>query len=165
MTITRWTPSTRLIPWRLFRELEEPARIFDTFFGRSLFLAIWRGSPTLEREWIPAIEMYEEEDRYVVKAELPGMKEEDVDVSVADETLTIKGERKTENENNEEHYYCCERSYGSFFRSIALPSNVDGNKINAHYEDGVLEVNLPKAVEAKPKKVKVTTGKREKTTE
>lgn len=163
MTITRWTPSTALIPWRLLRELEEPERYFETIFGRPLFPAIWRRFPTLEREWVPAVEMFEKEDRYVVRAELPGMKEEDVDVSVEDETLTIKGERKTENEVKEENYYCCERSYGSFFRSINLPTNVDAKKIEAHYEDGVLEISLPKAAEAKQKKVKVTAGKKEKT--
>jgi len=158
MPITRWRPSTGLIPRRLFRELEEPTRIFN----RSLFPTVWRRFPALEKEWMPAIEMYEEEGKYVVKAELPGMKEEDIDVSVTDDTLTIKGERKAENETTEENYYRSESSYGSFFRTIALPSNVDGEKIDAHYENGVLEVSLPKVVEAKPKKVKVTNRKKEK---
>ncbi len=144
--------------------MEEPTRVLDRFFGRSLFPVIWRRFSTVEREWVPAIEMYEEEDRYVVKAELPGMKEDDMDVSVADDTLTIKGERSTENEVSEENHYCCERSYGNFSRSIALPSSVDAKKIKAHYEDGVLEISLPKTVEVKPKKVKVTTRKKEKTT-
>ena len=76
--------------------------------------------------------------------------------------MTIKGERKTESEVKEEEYYCCERSYGSFSRSIALPSNVDVNKIEANYEDGVLEVSLPKAPEVKPKKVAVSAKKKEK---
>jgi len=103
--------------------------------------------------------MYEKEDKFVVKAELPGMKEEDVDVSVSDDTLTIKGERKAESEVKEENYYCCERFYGSFFHSIALPSNVDANKIEATYESGVLEVNLPKAAEVKTKKISISTKK------
>lgn len=92
------------------------------------------------------------------------MKEEDVDVSVADDTLTIKGEKKTSNEVKEGHYYCCERTYGSFFRSIGLPSNVDAKKIEAHYEDGVLEVSLPKVGEARPKKITISTKKKEKAT-
>ena len=108
--------------------------------------------------------MFEKEGKFVVKAELPGIKEEDVDVSVADDILTIKGEKKTENELKEEDYYCCERSYGSFFRSIGLPSNVDAKKIEANYEDGVLEVSLPKVVEAKPKKIQISTKKKEKST-
>jgi HSP20 family protein len=164
MALEVWRPSRGLIPWRLFRELEETGRHFDSLFGTPFLPAIWRRLPALEREWAPAIEMFEKDDRYVVRAELPGMKEEDIDVSVHDETLTIKGERKIENEVKEENYYCCERSYGSFFRSIGLPSNVDARKIKAHYEDGVMEVTLPKAVEAKPKKISVSTRKKEKET-
>ena len=107
-----------------------------------------------------------------MKAELPGMKEENIDVSVIGETLTRKGERKAETETKEEEYYCCERSYGSFFRSIALPSTVDVKKIEASYSNGVLEISLPKAAEIKPEKVKVSakgkagkaeTGKRKTT--
>ena len=162
MLIERWRPSTGLIPWRLFRELEEPERHFERIFGTPLLPAIWRRLPPEEREWTPAIEMFEKEDKFVVKAELPGMKEEDVDVSVTDGTLTIKGEKKTENEVKEENYYCCERSYGSFFRSIGLPSSVDDKKIKAHYEDGILEIDLPKAAEVKPKKITVSTKKKEK---
>lgn len=162
MNVVRWTPSRSLIPWRLLRELEEPIRHFDSIFGTPYLPALWRRLPTIDHEWVPAIEIFEKEDKYVVKAELPGMKEEDVDISVADDTLTIKGERKTENEVKEEDYYCCERSYGSFFRSIHLPSNVDAKKIEATYEDGLLEISLPKATEAKPKKVKVSARKKEK---
>jgi len=113
--------------------------------------------------WAPAIEMFEKEDRFLVKAELPRMTEEAIDISVVDETLTIKGERKAETEVKEEEYYCCERSYGNFSRSIALPSTVDAKKIEASYEDGVLEVNLPKAAEVKPKKISVSAKKKEKT--
>ena len=164
MVMERWRPSGGLIPWRLFRELEEPARHFERIFDTSFLPAIWRRQPAAERVWAPAIEMVEKEDKFVVKAELPGIKEEDVDVSVVDDTLTIKGEKKTENEVKEEDYYCCERSYGSFFRSIGLPSNVDAKKIEANYEDGVLEVSLPKAVEAKPEKIAISTKKKEKAT-
>ena len=110
--------------------------------------------------WAPAIEVFEKEDKFVVKAELPGMKEEDIDVSVVGDTLTIKGEKKAETQVKEEDYYCCERSYGSFFRSIALPSTVDAKKIEASYEDGVLEVSLPKAAEVKPKKISVSAKKK-----
>ena len=116
-----------------------------------------------ERGWAPAIEVFEKEDKFVVKAELPGMKEEDIDVSVIGDTLTLKGERKAETEVKEEDYYCCERSYGSFFRSIALPSTVDAKKIEASYENGILEVSLPKAAEVRPTKVSVTAKKKEKT--
>jgi len=97
----------------------------------------------VERGWAPAIEVFEKEDKFVVKAELPGMKEEDIDVSVVGDTLTIKGERKAETEVKEEDYYCCERSYGSFLRSIALPSTVDANKAVLLPDLPVKEIRLP----------------------
>jgi HSP20 family protein len=112
--------------------------------------------------WAPAVEVFEKEGKFVVKAELPGIKEEDMDISVVDNTLTIKGEKKTESEVKEEDYYCCECSYGSFSRSIALPSNVDAKKIAASYEDGVLGISLPKASEVKPKKISISAKKKEK---
>jgi len=114
-----------------------------------------------ERGWAPAIEVFDKEDKFVVKAEVPGMKEDDIDVSVVGDTLTIRGEKKAETEVKEEDYYCCERSYGSFSRSIALPSHVDANKIDADYENGVLEVSLPKKPEVKPKKIAVSAKKKE----
>ena len=150
-----------MTPWRPLRELEEVERHFEDIFGKS-FLPVWRRFPLEERGWLPAVEVFEKEDKYVVKAELPGMKEEDVDVSVVGDILTIKGERKAESEVKEEDYHCCERSYGSFFRSIALPSNVDAEKVEAHYEDGILEIGLPKIAEVKPKKISVKTKKKEK---
>ena len=156
----RWRPGRGLIPWRPFRELEEIERRFGDIFGHSL-LPAWRRLPLEEKGWIPAIDVFEKEDKFVVKAELPGMKEDDIDVSVVGDTLTIKGEKKTEAEVKEEDYYCCEHSYGSFFRSVALPSHVDTKKIEASYEEGVLEITLPKIPEVKPKKVAVK--KKEKT--
>ena len=160
MVMERWRPVRRLVPWQSFRELGEMAKSFEDILGRSSLSATWRRLPTVEREWAPALEVFEKEDKFVVKVELPGMKEEDIDISVKDDTLTIKGERKSESEVNEEDYYCCERSYGSFFRSIALPSTVDAKKIEASYEDGVLEVSLPKAAEVKPKKILVSAKKK-----
>ncbi len=159
MAMERWRPGRGIIPWRPFSELEEMERRFQDIFGRPFLPSVWRHIPTVEMGWAPAIEVFEKEDKFVVKAELPGMKEEDVDVSVVGDTLTIKGERNAESEVKEEDYYCCERSYGSFSRSIALPSNVDAKKIEASYEDGVLEVTLPKAPEVKPKKVPIAVKK------
>ena len=162
MVMERWRPGRGLIPWRPFRDLEEMERRFEDIFSRPFLPAMWRRIPMVEMGWAPAIEVFEKEDKFVVKAELPGIKEEDIDVSVVGDTLTIKGERKAESEVKEEDYYCCERSYGSFSRSIAVPSNVDAKKIEASFEDGVLEVSLPKAPEVKPKKVTVSTKKKEK---
>ena len=162
MTMERWRPGRGLMPWRPFRELGEMERRFEDILGRPFLPAVWRRIPMVEMGWAPSIEVFEKEDKLVVKAELPGMKEEDIDISVVGDTLTIKGERKAESEVKEEDYYCCERSYGSFSRSIAVPSSVDANKIEANYEDGVLEVSLPKAPEVKPKKVTVSAKKKEK---
>ena len=162
MVMERWRPRWGITPWRPFRELEEMGRRFEDIFGRPFLPTVWRRLHMEERGWAPPIEVFEKEDKFVVKAELPGMEEEDIDVSVTGDTLTIKGERKAEAEVNEEDYYCCERSYGSFLRSIALPSTVDAKKIEAGYEDGVLEVTLPKATEVKPKKVAVSAKKKEK---
>lgn len=159
MVMDVWRPRWGITPWRPFRELEDLERRFEDVFGRSYLPSIWWRSPE-ERGWMPAIDVFEKGDKFVVKAELPGMKEEDIDVSVVGDTLTIKGEKKTETEVKEEDYYRCERSYGSFFRSIPLPSTVDADKIEANYEGGVLEVSLPKAAEVKPKKVTVSARKK-----
>jgi HSP20 family protein len=147
----------------LFRELDETGRQFDSLFETSLWPAIWRRLPPQEREWSPAIEVFEKEDKYVVKAELPGLKEEDVDISVTDGTLALKGEKKTEHEVEEEEYHWSERTYGSFLRTISLPSNVDAEKIEADYENGMLEITLPKMAEIKPKKITVKSKKGEET--
>jgi len=162
MVMQRWRPGRGLIPWRPFRELEDMERRLGDIFSQPLLPALWRRTPMVEMGWAPAIEVFEKEDKFVVKAELPGMKEEDIDVSVVGDTLTIKGERKAESEVKEEDYYCCERSYGSFSRSIAVPSNVDAKKIEASFEDGVLDISLPKAPEVKPKKIAVSAKKKEK---
>jgi len=148
--------------WRTLREIEKMERRFEDIFGQPFLPSVWRRIPMLEMGWAPAIEVFEKEDKFVVKAEIPGMKEDDIDVSVVGDTLTIKGERKAESEVKEEDYYCCERSYGSFSRSIALPSTVDASKIKADYEGGILEVSLPKAPEVKPKKIAVSAKKKEK---
>lgn len=155
MTLERLRPRWGIRTWEPFRELEEMGRRFDDILGRPFTPAMWRRFPAV-MGWAPAIELYEKEDKFIVKAELPGMKEDDIDVSVVGETLTIKGEPNAETEVKEDEYYCCERSYGSFFRSIALPSTVDAKKIEASYSDGVLEIELSKAVEVKAEKVNVS---------
>lgn len=155
MAIGRWRPRGGIAPWRPFRDLEEWERRFDDLFGR----ALWR-LPIEERSWMPAVDVFEKEDRFIVKAELPGMKEDNIDVSVVGDTLSIKGEKKTETEVKDEDYYRCERSYGNFYRSIPLPSNIDANKVEASFEDGVLEVNLLKSAKVKPKKIALSAKKK-----
>ncbi len=160
MAMERWRPGRGMVRWRPLRELEEMERRFDDVLGRQLWPAVWRRVPRTDDGWAPAMDVYEKEDKFVVKAELPGMKEEDIDISVVGDTLVIKGERKSEHEVKDDDYYCCERSYGQFSRSIAMPSNVDAQKVEANYEDGVLEVTLPKHPEVKPKKISVSARKK-----
>jgi len=155
MVMERWRPRWGLRPWRPFRDLEEMERRFDDLLGWQSLPVAWTRMPT-QVEWLPPIEMFEKDDKFIVKAELPGIDKEEIDVSVVGETLTIKGERKAETEVKEESYHCCERSYGSFVRSITLPSAVDTKKIEASLENGILEVTLPKAAEVKPKKVEIS---------
>ena len=112
--------------------------------------------PELEGPWAPATEMYDKEDKLVVRVELPGMKKEDINVSVLGDTLTISGERSVESEVKQEDYYHCERCYGGFSRTITMPGAVETKNIEATYDNGVLEVTLPKVVETKPKKVEIS---------
>ncbi|MBI3616889.1 MAG: Hsp20/alpha crystallin family protein [Candidatus Omnitrophica bacterium] len=105
--------------------------------------------------WAPAVDIIDEKDDIRVRADLPGMKKEDIEVSVNNDTLSIKGEKKEEKEIKEKDYVRSERYYGAFQRSFTLPAGVDPQKVNAAYKDGVLEITLPKREDAKPKQIKV----------
>jgi HSP20 family protein len=108
--------------------------------------------------WAPALDISERKDAYVVTVEVPGVKAEDLDITLEDGLLTIQGERQFTSESSEQQYHRVERRYGSFRRSITLPSQVRADAIEASFEDGVLEVVVPKAEEAKPKKISVRAG-------
>jgi HSP20 family protein len=108
--------------------------------------------------WAPALDISERKDAYVVTVEVPGVKAEDLDITLEDGLLTIQGERQFTSESSEQQYHRVERRYGSFRRSITLPSQVKADAIEASFEDGVLEVVVPKAEEAKPKKISVRAG-------
>ncbi|MEQ4488602.1 MAG: Hsp20/alpha crystallin family protein [Dehalococcoides mccartyi] len=141
MTLERWQPGWSLRPWRPFREILSPS--------------LWSMLAN-ERDWLPATEMLELKDKYLIKAEMPGINEEDIEVSVSDNVLTIKGEKKYTSEVSEENYYFSERSYGSFSRSMTLPNNTSIQNIAATLDNGILEISIPKVSEAKAKKVSVT---------
>ncbi len=111
--------------------------------------------PRTGRPWSPPVDILETEDELVLKADLPDLKLEDIDVRVENETLSIKGERRFEREANGKGYHRIERSYGSFVRSFSVPSSVDTEKVSADYKSGVLTIKLPKKEAAKPKQVKV----------
>jgi HSP20 family protein len=110
-------------------------------------------SPTPLSRWNPAVNVYQDKDRFTVVVELPGLKKEEIEISLHDDTLTIAGERKREESSEQE--FLTERLYGKFQRSLTLPTAVDAEKVKASYKDGLLQVELPKAEEAKPKQIEV----------
>jgi HSP20 family protein len=141
----------------LTRVEQEMERLFEDFWGRpwSAFGG-WPQRRLRELEFRkPAIEISEEKDAVVIKAEIPGLKKEDLEVNLSDDILTIRGEKKQEAEKKEKGYYYSERSYGSFSRSIQLPTDVQAEKVDASFKDGVLEIRLPKTEEAKRKETKI----------
>jgi HSP20 family protein len=154
MALMRW----RGVPFELdpFKSLarmqDEINRLFDISIGRPFGE---RG--TFEGEWAPAVDVYEDANNVFVKAELPGLTDKDVDVNIVDNTLVIRGEKKKEEEKKEQNYYRIERSYGAFQRSIPLPNAVEPEKVKASFKGGVLEIEMPKKEEAKPKQIKVTS--------
>jgi HSP20 family protein len=136
-----------------FRELQQS---LNRFFGPvfASFFPVREESWSL-MNWAPACDVYENENEIVVKAELPEVKKDDVHVEVENNVLTIRGERRFEEEAKRENYHRMERSYGGFMRSFTLPTTVDTDKINAGFKDGVLRLVMPKRAEAKPKQIEV----------
>jgi HSP20 family protein len=126
----------------------EMNRLFNTFFDEG-------GKNGERRRWAPAVDLLEREDSLVLRADLPGLKEDDVQIEVRDNVLTISGERRAEFEDSEQGYYRIERAFGSFSRSLTLPEGVDSDKIEANFENGVLEVKIPKPEEVKPKRISI----------
>ena len=153
-------PLMRTTHFRPSPELEEMRRRFEEDIIRPVMRSIWERIPEEQKGWAPPVDVIEKSDNFVIKVELPGIKHEDIDVSLSDDTVTIKGERKPESDIKDEDYDRSEIAYGSFYRSIALPSSVDTKSIEAVYKDGVLRVTLQKASGAKPKKstVQVKNG-------
>jgi HSP20 family protein len=127
-------------------------RLFDAFFG---------ADREQGRRWVPPVDLVEGEDHFVLKADLPGLSEEDVSIEVHDGTLTISGERPAEHADSERGWYRIERSFGSFSRSLTLPDGVDADGISARFDRGVLEVRIPKPEERKPRRVEISTGSAE----
>jgi HSP20 family protein len=141
-----------LIPWRPWGELDslrrEMDRLWDQFSG---------AKPTewVRGEWAPSVDVSETKDTVVVKAEAPGIDPEEIDITLSDGVVTLKGEKKREREEKEENYHIIERTYGSFSRSVRLPAVVQEDKVKANYKDGVITIILPKAEQAKEKSVTI----------
>ena len=149
-TLTRWDP---------FRELDDLQTRLSTLFGRSPIRKDGEKREALTvAEWAPLVDIVEDEKEYLIKAELPEVKKEDIKIGVQDDVLTISGERQYEKEEKNKKYHRVERAYGSFARSFTLPEDSDGDKLSAEFKDGVLKVHLPKSEKAKPKKIEVKVG-------
>jgi HSP20 family protein len=148
MSITRWDP---------IRELEDMSDRLNRAFGRS---ALTRGEAASKDamtvfDWSPTVDVIETPEEFLIKAELPEVKKDDVSVSVDGGVLRIQGERKHEKDERGKRYHRVERSYGSFLRSFTLPDNVDETQVQAEFKDGVLNVRLRKVEKAKPKSIEV----------
>jgi HSP20 family protein len=147
MAITRWDP---------FREVAVLQNRLNSLFGN---LNNENESALTTASFVPAVDVYEDEKKVVLKLEVPGIAEKDLDVSVENNVLTVKGERKFSAEEKEENFHRIERRYGSFYRAFTLPSTVDTETIDAKYDAGVLRLELKKKPEAQPKQIKVSVGK------
>jgi HSP20 family protein len=144
-----------LVKWDPFRELEEMSDRLNRIFVRP---AAWQGHGKeimTVADWTPTVDISETETEYLIKAELPDIKKDEVKVTVEDGVLTIQGERKREKEEKGKKFHRVERSYGRFVRSFTLPDSVDEGKVKAEYTDGVLALHLPKSEQAKPKQIEV----------
>ena len=146
MAITRWDP---------FREVVALQNRMNSLFSN---LNNENESALTTASFIPAVDVYEDDKKVVLKLEVPGIEEKDLDVRVENNTLTVKGERKFEKEEKEENFHRIERRYGSFYRAFTLPSTVDTEHIGANYSAGVLKLELNKKAEAQPKQIKINVG-------
>ena len=152
MPLVHWRPRHELgFPSDIFDMQKEINRMFDTF---------WRGGTLADRtfyegEFSPAVDIAEEDVQYLVKVDLPGVSKDDVKITMEGNLLTISGEKKEQKETKKSNYHSLERNYGSFSRSFTLPTTVQGDKVEAEYKDGVLNITLPKAEEAKRKQIEV----------
>ncbi len=138
-----------------FSELEALQREMNRLFDLSYSGKSGQDTSLLAGNWSPAIDVYDSKDNLLVKAEIPGLSKDEIHVSIQDDQLVIQGEKKQDQEVKEENFYKTERFYGSFYRSVQLPSAIEADKVNAKYEDGVLSLTLPKKEEAKPKQITV----------
>jgi HSP20 family protein len=147
-----------LVRWEPVRELNslqsEMNRLFNTFFDSPTTAGNGGGA----RRWIPSMDLVETETHYVLRADLPGLGEEDVSIELDDNVLTVSGERKSEHDEKNEGFHRVERSFGTFRRSLTLPDGVDAEAIAATFDKGVLEVTIPKPEERKPRRVAIKVG-------
>ena len=147
--LTRWDP---------FREMDELQRHLTSIFGLGSRRAANGKEEATAAQWLPLVDITEDDKEYLIKAELPEVRKEDVKVTVESGVLTISGERKFEKEEKDKRYHRIERSYGNFTRSFNLPDEADDGKVSAEFKDGVLTVRLAKSEKARPKSIDVKVG-------
>jgi HSP20 family protein len=155
MNIVKWQRPV-LATWPSFGRLADLRNEIDRLFDSPLS-ELTRTSQLLSG-WTPALDVYEDKDSFIVKAELPGMKKEDIEVSLHDGSLSISGERKTESRREDSEVYRAERFFGRFQRTVSLPTTVAADKVKAAYNDGILTITLPKTEESKPRKIDVAVN-------
>ena len=154
MTLIRYQ-APELAPWSPADRWSNLRDELNSFFELPFWSSFARAGQ-LFTGWSPALDLYQSNDNLIAVVELPGMRKEDIEISLHDGTLTISGERKRESSSNDDKAECTERHIATFRRSIALPTRVDANKVSATYRDGILTVTLPKAEEVKPKQIQVS---------
>ena len=160
-----------LVRWEPVRELhtiqQEMNRLFNTFFDAPATSGgSGNGVGTGARRWMPAMDLVETDDHFVLRADLPGMQQTDVTIELEDNVLTVSGERKAEHESKQEGFYRVERASGAFQRSLTLPKGVDAEAVSARFDRGVLEVRIPKPEQRKPRRISIgATGSEPKTLE
>lgn len=149
MAIIRWEPA---------RELQSLQHEMNRLFGDFFETPTSGNGRAAMRRWIPAMDLVETEEHFVLRADLPGLSEQDVSVELEDNVLTLSGERRAEHEENQQGYYRIERATGAFSRSLTLPEGVEAEGIEARFDNGVLEVRIPKPAQRKPQRVAISVG-------
>ena len=155
-TLVRWDPFKT--QWNPLKDRDELESRLATMFGTREAMGHGGKEALTVAQWSPLVDITEDEKEYLIKAELPEMKKEDVRLTVEDDVLAISGERRFEKEEKGKKYHRIERAYGSFVRSFSLPEDADGSTVSADYKDGVLHVHLPKSEKSKPKAIEIKIG-------
>jgi len=149
MAIVRWEP---------LRELSSLQNEMNRLFNTAFDAPTTPGNGAAMRRWVPAMDLLETADHFVLRADLPGLTQDDVKIELEDSTLTVSGERNSEHEDKQEGYYRVERAFGSFSRSLTLPKGIDADAVTASFDNGVLEIRVPKPEERKPRRISIAVG-------
>jgi HSP20 family protein len=150
MTLTRWNPTKDILGME-----KEFSKLFDSFNNRFGLKTVRDDDELMNAVWSPLTDVIEDEEKYSLRLDLPGVKKEDVKITFVNGQLSISGERHSETEKNNSTYHHIERSFGKYYRAFNLPEKIEEDKIDADFKDGILKISIPKAEEAKPKQIEV----------